>query len=249
MRYLQTDPPSERWPLPPDFADSLVRKGAYAEHAFAEDPVDELRWLWGEVVREVLAPYPFAQQLTFEFALAYDDNWYIPETLVSIDDTWLTFERDPSYIHITPEYAADDLAGPHIPLTSSVLNAEGCFDLERRHGVEMPGRKADDMAWQAYWAARTQLVDEHYGQYRAPLFRALSLFGALMHDFEEGYFTWLFGYAADVTFTRAGVEVAASEEYGANHAGPDGYIWYEGVARMRQRARVKRARAERGPNK
>ena len=245
MSNRRTDPPSERWPLPADFVDTLVHKGAYAKHTFADEPVDELRWLWGEVVREVLNPYPFVQKLTFEFALAYDDSWYIPETMLSIDDTWLRFEGEADYIYITPEYAADDLAGPHIPLTSAVLHAEDSFDLERSHGLEMPDTGSGDAAWQAFWTACAKLVDEHYGQYRAPLFRALSLFGALMHDFEEGYFTWLFGYAADVTFTRAGVEVAAHEEYGADYTGPDfDHGYYAGVARMRERGRVARAGEE-----
>lgn len=213
-------------------------KGAYAGHRFADTPEAELRWLWGEISAHVLAPYPFVREVAFSFALAYNDSWYAPHSSLDTDGAYLEYGTSPwgapvDYLEVTPEYAADP-RHTTTPLAGSLAH-DAAYDLERAAGLQTPTDLGDRVAWRSYRQASAELLDEHYGHYREPLLRAHSLLGAVMHDFEEGYFVWLFGYEARVAFTREGVTVGPSEEFGSVYPGLDSDEPYVGIAEMRAR--------------
>ena len=202
-------------PLPADFAECLVRKGHYAGHAFAKTQEAELRWLWGEVRAHVLDPYPFAERVGLKFALAYNDNWYAPHTGINLDGVYAKWEGpEADYIYMPVEYAADG-DREVLPAAAPELDALFGFSLADRLGYRPPRSKDPNCTYDEYFPLVKAAIEEHYGHYRAPLLRAHSLFGAMLHDFREGYFTWLFGYSAGVVFTREGVEVSPSGEYGS----------------------------------
>ena len=211
-------------PLPADFAELLVRKGHYAGHAFAKTQDAELRWLWGEVRAHVLDPYPFAEYVGLDFALAYNDNWYAPHTSLEVDGVYAEWEAtEANYNYMPIEYAADG-DREVLPTAAVKLDTEFGFSLADRLGYRSPSSENPNCTYDQYFALMERAIAKHYGHYRAPLLRAHNLFGAMLHDFREGYFTWLFGYNARVVFTREGVEVGPGQEFGSTYT-PGGSIY------------------------
>lgn len=215
----------------PEFDALLRRKGHYVGHVFAQAPEEELRWLWRELHGEVFAPYAFVNRLTLQFELAYNDNYWAPQDGLNLDGVALQVGgrgEQEEYFELLSDYAADK-GHTTFPYGDALLEPEDEYEVSEVLFPDPPGGGYDE----AYFVRRTAFLDEHYGHYRAPLARAYSLLGAILHDFEEGYFLWLFGVASEVVFTRTGVEIGGGGEFGLPW---DGQSTYYGLAAHRKRS-------------